>query len=869
MLNELDRSIDAQSVVSLPGAGRRTLLSALDGVLSLPDGLRLCLLDAGRMETPEQNELLKQLAASEDRTIFVLNKADLVGNPQTLVTRTLDLLREQGFESPELYLICAEAAKRFRQIGAADLPQKEPMELELLFNRFRPDANDLSAFSVTEEPVCKLGGRTVSAVQLARALENTGVPALEARLRALSALKRAWPGMRRTAEAEQGNVFDLFDDALFSTPAQSAEAVFEAQKTPPTAPEVPVPTAGTAAALSAVSTLEELRELARRADCVALHQMMTAVQAGELLPDCSREAMDFLYPAFEVREKWELQTLTDDLDTLELDELLRRQDRINHSVYVLQTRAPYAERILARIEQKQTERLEALCEGLEAADLAEVKRIRNRVEAFECSEVLKQPFFEHLDEREDVLGREALERFTADAEGKSVKELRRVEFALASGNWNPRVVVAFRHKIALLIEAASFHEVQAELVGLNDMERREVVAVQGRITDKPLPPRFTAAAMTQIDERLYRMDMLRLIAMNNDFDRLDFAAIDDLRLKVKYSDACPAAKNAYLKILQEREKNCALEHTFGRVNLVRKLFGKRDMRSSDIKYAEKTQDYETQASLFLGSSRDEAARDLPVFILHNASDFAFSGTLFYYKDGDTLKSVPLKDVLQFEILTERMKQRLRICCKENSNWTEAQISRRGAQRTLDFLNECLLRWNEPGLDRALPSPETHIAPVDPKRFLQPVPPVILNREQARSIFQDDLAAAKNYEGFLVRKEDPGSAQRVQKVLQAFGLPDATKLIWFGASTVLGAIRSGVALSESMLYVKENKQPVIAIDLQEIYQMEPLDKKHVKVTTDQNQKLQLHLAGDMAKPIADYVRAVQLSAYLRSLEERNE
>ena len=46
-------SLETQ-ILAIPGAGRRTLLAALAQVPELPEGLCLCLLDAGRSDAPEQ-----------------------------------------------------------------------------------------------------------------------------------------------------------------------------------------------------------------------------------------------------------------------------------------------------------------------------------------------------------------------------------------------------------------------------------------------------------------------------------------------------------------------------------------------------------------------------------------------------------------------------------------------------------------------------------------------------------------------------------------------------------------------------------------------------------------------------------------------
>ena len=132
-----------------------------------------------------------------------------------------------------------------------------------------------------------------------------------------------------------------------------------------------------------------------------------------------------------------------------------------------------------------------------------------------------------------------------------------------------------------------------------------------------------------------------------------------------------------------------------------------------------------------------------------------------------------------------------------------------------------------------------------------------------------MADDKNHEGVLLRKEDPNSLQRMQKALQAFELPGTTQLIWYDVSTILGIIRGGVALGENEIYLKESKKPTVAIPIQEIYQVEKTGKKQVTVRLPHNQKVQLPIAGEMAKPIANYVLALQLSFYLRKQEEQYE
>ena len=195
-----------QLTVGIPGAGRRTLLAALQGTYELPEDFRLCVLDAERLNEPRQLARLDELAADPAlRILFVLNKADRITGPRTIVTRTLALLRERGFTRPELFPLCARAALLFRlpssQIAGAELMT----ELGNLYFRYSPGEQSLSGFAVTREAARCLGSREVRPEQLRLALENTGVPALETAL-----LARCLPEAKAASGSRQAPRIQAF-----------------------------------------------------------------------------------------------------------------------------------------------------------------------------------------------------------------------------------------------------------------------------------------------------------------------------------------------------------------------------------------------------------------------------------------------------------------------------------------------------------------------------------------------------------------------------------------------------------------------------------------------------------------------------------
>ena len=252
--------------------------------------------------------------------------------------------------------------------------------------------------------------------------------------------------------------------------------------------EAPVDGAEASAEAAPAEQLAELLELAKTANCAELLELARCVP-GVKAPDDERDrALDVLHDAYQTRQAEELDALTRGAEELDIDALHALAEKIVSGPYTVQTRTPYAARLNARIDALQNAALDELCAGVEEADPRALAGIREALDRTDCAEVLKTDYYRRVEARQEALDLEALDRVTAGAEEMSEKELKALAVTLEAGNWNQKHVTGYRHRIDLLREAAIYREVEAETAELNDMERRELLALRERVAEKGLPP---------------------------------------------------------------------------------------------------------------------------------------------------------------------------------------------------------------------------------------------------------------------------------------------------------------------------------------------------------------------------------------------
>ena len=895
----------SSSVLALARAGATTLLEALPDSIRPQEELALCVVDGARLEDAAQNRMLSEVAEDCRKSgtvpIFVLTKADCLSSVRASVSRLLTRLRELGFDSPEIYPVCAQAACLFLlPTRGREMSEAEQDALAEAYDRFGPAENSLSGYAVTDGLSCSVGRREVSPEQLRLALENTGIPALAARLRE----NRARPA-HRPAPAQSAPVRPAPVQPAPSQPEPTAEAQAQPPEAPePQAPAVPaidleawcgrIETAS-AEELSALeeglhslsmdeTTAAELRAAANRRrwklqeeaveamiadheqlDCAGLLDLAQKVRDSDFPPKLQENALQTLQSRFSTLELTELRELTLDSDSLDIPALHERIDQINAGPYTAQTRAPYVDLLNHRIDELHRQAMDELCRDVETADAGKLGELRAALDERDCAEILKTEYYQMLDDRKDALDHAALTELTKDADLLPLSELDALAEKLESEDWNPKFIREFRHRVALSREAAQYHAVREQAESLDTIGRKEVLALREQLAGEQLPARMTREVEDRIEERLYRLDILRLLTAENDFDSLGFDQIDALRLRLTAEDCGERARTEYLKKLDQREHSLIYENTASHAALVQQVAAQMKLKLVDFDISTTAKDYDGKLKRFWGGSGMEEPRDIPVFLHANASVLAFSGQRFWYKTGRDLAFLPLAEIETFQILKQVLSANLQIVRKDNTYLlTDAKLFRSNAAQVVGFLNECLRRWNELSLPDGSPS-STRTPSFSAEVYSAPLLAKPLSEQTVLEILRAQCAKGKIRDGSIQQNDDEAWQSKTRKLLQSFGLPERTKLVWFDTSGVLGSIKEGIAAGPNGLYILENKQPVRTVLMEDIFSLTKSGKRAC-LTTIRGQTYTLELAPAMIAPLAEYIKGIQLIGKLRSLGE---
>ena len=889
------------SVYALAGAGKAALLEVLPENLSFPENLCLILVDAERPDDPAQVNLLSEATAHARENgqypVFVLTRAEKAPALRAVMARLTGRLHDLGWFRPEVFPVCAEAARLFLlPTKGREFSEREQAELTDFYLRFGPAENCLAGSALTQDLTCRVGNREVSPLQLRLALENTGVPALISRLEELS--ETGCPaGTAPAAAAPQPAEIPVQAESVLppaepeagpvpETPAPASEPVDQAawmERIEAAAPEsiedldaavrtLPVDEETSAALRAAVNrrrwtlqceAMDRLVSGYETMDCSQLLTLAQTVRDSDY-PDAIREkTLSLLHDQFQSRELTELRELTLDCEGMELPELTELKEQIEQGPYTAQSKAPYLELINHQMDSLHIQAMEAACAGLEEADADALAGMRAFVDGYDCADVLKSDLYRRMELRGDELDRQALEALTEGAELKSPAELEELERILSEGSWNPKLINRFRYRVSLCRESAIAAQLREELSDLDSMDRRSVLALRDSITERGLPERIRAVPMKRLDERIYRLDTLRLLTMENDFDSLGFDGIDGLRTRVSREDVCDRSKVEYLEKLTQREHAKIYENAASHSALAQQIAAQFKLRLADFDFSLNAENYDGKLKKFWGGTGLEQPRDIPAFLLDNASTLAFSGQRFWYKTNRGLAFLPLEEIERFQSMKQMLSVTLQIVRKDSTYLlTDAKLFRANSNAVLDFLNECLRRWPEQSLPDHISMHPIRTPGFDAGKLTQPIPAGELTENGVLEILRARCAAEKLKDGNLAAVDPEAWQAKTRKLLQTVGLPETTKLAWFDTSGILGSIKEAIAIGPAGIYVFNGKQAVRTVPMDEIYSLARSGKRAV-LTTLQNQTENLDLPLDMVAPLSDYIRGIQLCRFENS------
>jgi hypothetical protein len=136
----------------------------------------------------------------------------------------------------------------------------------------------------------------------------------------------------------------------------------------------------------------------------------------------------------------------------------------------------------------------------------------------------------------------------------------------------------------------------------------------------------------------------------------------------------------------------------------------------------------------------------------------------------------------------------------------------------------------------------------------------LTEAGAAEILRSRFEAEHLSDGAVIGADAEAWQAKLRKLLQTFGLPEQTRLVWYDTSGILGSIKSAVAVGPAGFYLMNGKQDVRVIPIEDVYRLERSGRRTV-LTTVQNQTETADIPAALLPALEEYVKGVQLARYL--------
>ena len=599
------------------------------------------------------------------------------------------------------------------------------------------------------------------------------------------------------------------------------------------------------------------------ASCKELRGIIDAVRAADFPPALKDQTVARIMPRFSLRQSQELDELTADADQLDVEELKKRMQQVKSGPYEPSVAAAYVQKLSGQINLRHLRQLDALCQGVDTADVQRLGEMRKAVCAVDCIPEIRSDYLGRIDRRLDAIALQELDELTRGIETMDPGQLSVVDRELKKGDWNKKFVYRYRAKVREYREAATYRGLQAEAQQANALDRAGVLSLMARLEGRQVPTRILRLPLERAAERLFRLEMLELMELENNFDSLGFGDLDALRARVENSDYTDRAKKAYLSKLDRREHTLVYESTASRAAMVQQLIEKCRLRQVDFDISVYTQDYDARLQRFWGGSGMEQPRDIPIFLLSSAVTMGMSSTRFWYSTGRGVTFIPLAEIDNFRLNRQMLTITLMIQKVDGSFMpTQAKLFRNNADQVANFLNECLRCWSSP---MALPQSTAVRTGSTPafrrEEFRQPVEARLPEQRDMSLQLREDYAKARLKEGTFTR-EDPEERGKLLRLLQGFELSPATRIVWYKAPMSIGAVKEGIAIGPGGIYVKAPKQPTVFMPMEAVFSIDVQADRTVLVQLTDNSLTTLDVSPMLAPLLDNYCKGIQLVGLLR-------
>lgn len=578
----------------------------------------------------------------------------------------------------------------------------------------------------------------------------------------------------------------------------------------------------------------------------------------------------------DVLEERELRALCADIEQQDIDELEKLEVEIRNGGYQDKFTGKYFDMIYAAIEAIHMKRLTQYCISINSVGRRDLELISKQIDEEDCKPELKKTFYEQVQRREEHLDYEDLCALTADITDKSLQNLEELYRLLQNGQYNQKFIKRFLVEVRMALECARVKKLDEMLATLDTMEKSQVIELQERIKELGYEERITFLARKKIDERCYELDMYELMALENNFDRLDLADINELRNRVKRRNVCERSRATYLKKLQERELAYAYREISPAACFVQQLLNQSGLNGAGFKVATFSPDYIQYLNEFVRDTGKCDYDDLPVFFFPECKFMTITRTDLYYKADTGFNEIRLTDIRS--IVTEKKMFKISlIITMLNGNVfaLSGGLSKEKSDvivKTLTIIVKNLS--NEALLSRYQPY-QHHVAELCESDFeYKPIPAeltdsniidILLTKYKERG-FRSSVVKAMLQDNWRTNE---------MKVRKGFGITDEQRIVLYCSDTLINSVRAGIAFGVNYIHIKQEDQRLVSVPYSDIYEITGCSGKLV-ITTVFNIFYSMGFNFDkddptdkLAELLNEYMRGIQLIRYLKNVPEVRE
>ena len=571
-------------------------------------------------------------------------------------------------------------------------------------------------------------------------------------------------------------------------------------------------------------------------DREGLKLLISEIKSREYDPQLTDEFIARVRNQNDLLEAKELRALCADLEQKEIPQLKELEKQIMKGGYQEKFYAQYISMIHSRIDFLHVKNMERVCSKVSAADRETLNLMKEAVLREDCRYELKSEFFALIDQRSETLDYEELCLLTDGLENKTPDELEKLYQKLKTDAYNQKFIKAFLFKVRIRLECAQENDVHQLISGLSGMQKDQVLLAREQIEKLGYPDRVVQLAKQKIEERIYVLDLIELIAEENNFDHLSRSDIEALKRKIKQKDVSERSRITYSKKLRERERILSYQLISRNVCYAKQMAEQYDLGELKIVFAIFSSEYEKLLEKHYAQGGAKGQDDIPIFFIPECADLAITKREIYCRTNAGYATQKNTEVQSFSIGKKLFSNVLTITFRNGLTETlPGGIHKRYVQTLPAFLNMIVQNLNNEAVLSNYKPYFASVAGLTARDFEVKQLPAALTREYVVEIFRnrmDEIAAKVKLPSLKYCGTENWDALE-KKVIARFDFTRETSLVLYYDSTLLNSAKEGFAFGLQNLVLKNHGKDAVVISYSEIYEVSRIGQR-IAVTTIHNQ-----------------------------------